>query len=36
MCVPSTSALKEKKANVKGRYVEVTINMSLNVYHLEQ
>lgn len=39
MCVPSTSALREekkKKANVKGRYVEVTINMSLNVYHLEQ
>lgn len=36
MCVPSTSALREKKASVKGRYVGVTINMSLNVYHLEQ
>lgn len=35
MCVTGTSAVR-KKPNVTPRYVEVTINMSLDVYHLEQ
>lgn len=35
MCVTGPSAAR-KKPNVKLSYVEVAINMSLNVYHLEQ